>query len=133
MDGSADATDGVAGSPVPMPKATNAPDPADNLANPAVAAEGEHGQGDERFGGVEPERDAGQQPDLGVGGFDQSVGQAVVEGGVDGCRGVCTMRPASSTKTGMRQRRAQEIHRSRACLPASPLTENTCRRPSLSR
>ena len=44
-----------------------------------------------------------------------------------------TMRPASSTNTGIRQRRAQEIHRSRACLPSSPLTENTCRRPSLSR
>ena len=44
-----------------------------------------------------------------------------------------TMRRASSTNTGMRQRRAQEIHRSRACLPSSPLTENTCRRPSLSR
>ena len=29
-----------------------------------------------------------------------------------------TMRPANSTNTGMRQRRAQEIHRSRACLPS---------------
>ena len=38
-----------------------------------VAAEGEHGQGDERFGGVEAERDAGQHPDLGVGGFDQPL------------------------------------------------------------
>ncbi|COX94631.1 Uncharacterised protein [Mycobacterium tuberculosis] len=43
------------------------------------------------------------------------------------------MRAASSTNTGMRQRWAQEIHRSRACLPSSPLTENTCRRLSLSR
>ena len=33
-----------------------------------VAAEGEHRQGDERFGGVEAERDAGQHPDLGVAG-----------------------------------------------------------------
>ena len=40
----------------------------------AVAAEGEHGQGDECFGGAESERDPGQQPDLGVGGFDQSLG-----------------------------------------------------------
>ena len=38
-----------------------------------VAAEGEHRQGDERFGGVEAERDAGQHPDLGVGGFDQPL------------------------------------------------------------
>jgi hypothetical protein len=36
-----------------------------------------------------------------------------------------TMRPASSTNTGMRQRRAQEIHRSRACFPSSPLIVNT--------
>jgi hypothetical protein len=39
----------------------------------AVAAEGEHGQGDERFRGAESERDPGQQPDLGVGRFDQSL------------------------------------------------------------
>jgi hypothetical protein len=44
-----------------------------------------------------------------------------------------TMRLANSTNTGMRQRRAQEIHRSRACLPSSPLTEKTWRSPSLSR
>ena len=49
-----------------------------------MAAEGEHGQGDEGFGVAEAERDAGQEPDLGVGGLDQGVGQAVVEGGVDG-------------------------------------------------
>ena len=39
----------------------------------------------------------------------------------------------SSTNTGIRQRRAQLIHRSRASLPSSPLTENTWRKPSLSR
>ena len=50
----------------------------------AVAAEGEHGQGDQRIGGAESERNPGQQSDLGVGGFDQPLGQAVVEGGVDG-------------------------------------------------
>ena len=44
-----------------------------------------------------------------------------------------TMRRASATDPGMRQRRAQQIHRSRACLPSVPLTEKTCRRPSLSR
>lgn len=44
-----------------------------------------------------------------------------------------TMRPASSTNTGILQRGAQEIHRSRACLPSPPLTENTWRRTSLSR
>lgn len=32
----------------------------------AVAAEGEHGQRDQRLGGAEAERDAGQHPDLGV-------------------------------------------------------------------
>jgi len=48
----------------------------------AVAAEGEHGQGDECFWGAESERDAGHQSDRGVGGFDESLGQAVVEGGV---------------------------------------------------
>ena len=48
-----------------------------------MPAEGEHGQGDECFGVVEAERDAGQDPDFGVGGFDQPLGQAVVEGGVD--------------------------------------------------
>jgi hypothetical protein len=50
----------------------------------AVAAEGEHGQDDECLWGAESERYAGEQPDLGVGGFDQSLGEAVVEGGVDG-------------------------------------------------
>ena len=38
----------------------------------------------QRGGVVESERDASQDADLGVGGFDQSLGQAVVEGGVDG-------------------------------------------------
>ena len=40
----------------------------------AVAAEGEHGQGDQCLGGAESERDASQESDLGVGGFDQSLG-----------------------------------------------------------
>ena len=40
----------------------------------SVAAEGEHGQGDQCLGGTEAERDAGQESDLGVGGFDQSLG-----------------------------------------------------------
>ena len=38
--------------------------------------------------GVEPERDAGEEPDLGVGRFDESLGEAVVEVGVDGLFGV---------------------------------------------
>ena len=33
---------------------------------------------------MEPERDPGEQPDLGVGRFDQSLGETVVEVGVDG-------------------------------------------------
>jgi hypothetical protein len=40
----------------------------------AVAAEGEHGQGDECLRGAESERNPGQESDLGVGGFDQSLG-----------------------------------------------------------
>jgi hypothetical protein len=33
---------------------------------------------------VEPERDPGEQPDLGVGRLDEALRQAVLEGGVDG-------------------------------------------------
>ena len=39
-----------------------------------VAAEGEHCEGDEGFRAVEPERDSCEQADLGVRGFDQSLG-----------------------------------------------------------
>lgn len=49
-----------------------------------MAAEGEHGQGDECFWGSESERDPGEQADFGVGRFDQPLGQPVFEGGVDG-------------------------------------------------
>ncbi len=48
-----------------------------------MAAEGEECEGDEGLGAVEPVGDAGEQPDLGVGGFDESLGEAVVEVGVD--------------------------------------------------
>jgi len=48
-----------------------------------VAAESEHCESDERLGAVEPEGDPGEQPDFGVGGFDESLGEAVVEVGVD--------------------------------------------------
>ena len=48
-----------------------------------VAAEGEEGEGDEGFGSVEAEGDAGEEPDLGVGGFDEAVGESGVEGVVD--------------------------------------------------
>ena len=47
-------------------------------------AEGEQCEGDEGFVSVEPERDAGEQSDLGVGRFDEGVGEAVFEGGFDG-------------------------------------------------
>ena len=50
----------------------------------AVPAEGEHRQRDEGFGGAKSERNPGQQPDLGVDRFDEALGQAVVECGVDG-------------------------------------------------
>ena len=49
-----------------------------------VGAEGEQGEGDEGLVAVEPEGDAGEQPDLGVGRLDERVGEAVLEGGVDG-------------------------------------------------
>ena len=49
-----------------------------------MAAEGEHGQGDEGVWGSESEGDSGEQADFGVGRFDQPLGQAVFEGGVDG-------------------------------------------------
>jgi len=49
-----------------------------------VASEGEQGEGDEGLGAVEPERDPGEQPDFGVGRFDEALGEAVVEVGVDG-------------------------------------------------
>src|SRR5512144_1242758 len=50
----------------------------------AVAAEREHGEGEERVGFVESEGHAGEQSNLGVGGLDEPVGQVVVEGGVYG-------------------------------------------------
>src|SRR4051812_5656095 len=48
-----------------------------------LCSEGEHGEGDEWLVAVEAERDAGEQSDLGVGGFDEALGEAGVEGGVD--------------------------------------------------
>jgi hypothetical protein len=45
-----------------------------------VGAEGEQGEGDEWLVAVEPERDAGEESDLGVGRLDQRVRQAVSEG-----------------------------------------------------
>jgi len=45
-----------------------------------VAADPELGQCDEWFGAVEPERDAGEEPDDGVGAFDSGVGQPGVQG-----------------------------------------------------
>ena len=48
-----------------------------------VSSESEHREGDECVGGFESERDAGEDPDFGVGGFDQPVGEPVLEAGVD--------------------------------------------------
>ena len=48
-----------------------------------MAAEREQGEGDEGFGSVEAERDAGEQSDLGVGRLDESVGQVVLDRGED--------------------------------------------------
>jgi hypothetical protein len=49
-----------------------------------VAAEGEDGEGNGCLRGAESERNPGQESDLGVGGFDHSLREAVVQGGVDG-------------------------------------------------
>ena len=48
-----------------------------------MSSESEHRQGDERFGTDKSERDASEEPDLGVHGFDKSVGQAVFDSGKD--------------------------------------------------
>ena len=48
-----------------------------------AAAEAEHRECDQGLGGAESERDPGDQADLGVDRFDQGVGEAVLERGVD--------------------------------------------------
>ena len=48
-----------------------------------MAAEGEECEGDEGLGAVKPVGDPGEQPDFGVGRFDEALGEAVVEVGVD--------------------------------------------------
>ena len=50
-----------------------------------MAAESEHCEGDEGLGAVKPVGDPGEQPDFGVGVFDESLGQTMVEVGVDRC------------------------------------------------
>lgn len=49
----------------------------------SVPSEAEHGEGDEGVGGLEAECRSGDQSDLGVGGFDQPVGQFVFDGSQD--------------------------------------------------
>ena len=44
-----------------------------------MAAEGEHREGDEGLWAVESECDSCEESDLGVGGFDESLGEAVFE------------------------------------------------------
>ena len=48
-----------------------------------MTAEAEQGEGDQGIGGLEPERDSGDQADLGVGRLDQGVGQVVLDRGED--------------------------------------------------
>ena len=48
-----------------------------------MSAEGEHCQGDQGVGVGEAEGDAGEESDLGVDRFDESVGQAMGDGGED--------------------------------------------------
>ena len=50
-----------------------------------MAAEGEECEGDEGFGAVEAEGDSGEESDLGVGGFDESLREAVFEVRFDRC------------------------------------------------
>jgi len=49
-----------------------------------VTAEAEQGEGDQGIGGLEPERDSGDQAGLGVGRLDQAVGQVVLDRGEEG-------------------------------------------------
>ncbi len=48
-----------------------------------MTAEADQGEGDQCVGGLEAERDPGDQPDLGVGRLDQAVGQVVLDRGED--------------------------------------------------
>ena len=48
-----------------------------------MPSEVEHGQGDERFGMDKAEGDASEESNLGVHGFDESVGQAMFDCGKD--------------------------------------------------
>lgn len=82
-----------------------------------MTTEAEEGEGDQRIGGLESERDPGDQPDLGVDSISPldrlcSIAARILA--------LClTMLLASFTNDGMRQRRAQLIHRSRASTAAS--------------
>ena len=49
-----------------------------------AASEAEQGEHDECVGCSEGEFDAGDEPDLGVGGFDSSACESVLDGGEDG-------------------------------------------------
>lgn len=76
------------------------------------AAEGEHGEGDEGVGGFESEGHALQESDLRVGGLDEAVGEAVLEGRVD--RG-----PVAADLLA----EFDEGRDAAACGPADPLVE----------
>ncbi len=78
-----------------------------------MSAEVEHGQGDEGFGWAEPERDPGDETDLGVDRLDAPVGQAMFDRGEDQVR-CLTIRRCRSTNAGIRERRVQVIQTSRA-------------------
>ena len=49
----------------------------------SVPAEGQNREGDEGLGGFEPEHQPGEQADVGVGGLDEPLAQAVLESAVD--------------------------------------------------
>ena len=97
-----------------------------------MAAEVEEGEGDQGFGRLEPERDAGDEAVLvlvdSISPLDRPCSIAAR------IRGRClTMLFCSFTKAGIRQRRAQLIHRSRVSTAWSWGSWKITRRPSLSR
>lgn len=97
-----------------------------------VAAEVEHGQGDEGVGGLEAEGDAGDEADLGVDRFDAAVGQAMLDRGED--RGLVFDDAALQVDEGGDAAAAgQPIQASRAPRASWWSSWKTSRSPSLSR
>ena len=97
-----------------------------------MSAEGEHDQGDEGVGVLEPEGHPGAESDFGVDRFGAAVGQFVFDGGQD--RGALLIRMVRwrSTNCGIRLAAAERHQRSRAGAASSTGSLNTVLSPSLS-